>query len=1380
MSDHSRSSRVEDGDAAEANVVQRNEQAFPIVGIGASAGGLEAFGQLLQHLPADTGMAFVLIQHLDPAHESRLAPLLSKGASIPVTEVNDTPVVKPNNAYVIPPNKTMTIVRGQLQLTPRSQGSAPHLSIDCFFRSLAADRQERAIGVLLSGTGFDGTAGLAEIKDAGGITFAQDDKTAKYPDMPLHAVASGCVDSVLSPEGIAAELARMGQHSYLRARATADEPPTPVSSDEVTSYQRILALLRASSGVDLSDYRDQTIRRRIARRMALQRLESLAEYANYLKKNRSELDALYRDILINVTSFFRDAEVFEALKTLVFPEIINSRSAEVPVRIWVPGCSTGQEAYSLGIALLEFLDQAPARPPIQIFGTDISDSGSIDRARAACYPSTIESEVSPERLRRFFVKESGGYRVGKLVRDLCVFAKQNITADPPFSKMDLISCRNLLIYLNSKLQQRIIPTLHYALNPTGFLLLGASESVGRFEDLFKLVDKKCKIHAKNPEVIRPLPYFPAETRLGPAASEPRASSAVRPPGVADLQREADRIDLNRYAPAGVLVNDELEVIQFRGRTRPYLEPPSGEASYDLLRMARENLFLPLRSAIEEARKQHTTIHKKGVQLRDDNKTRRIDLEVTPVTLPGSAHGGFLIHFQEIEPRPEATATGAQPPAPGPSGGQAEVEQLREELAQARHYLQSIIEQQSAANEELKSANEEVLSANEELQSTNEELQTSKEEAQSVNEELRTVNDELQSRNTEIAQTNDDLTNLLSSVGIPIVILGMDMCIRRFTPAATKTLNLVATDLGRPLDRLRLPLNVPDLQELMAEVVVSAIPRERDVRDDQGHAYLLRIHPYRTADNRIDGVTLVLFDIDAIRKAQESVQASRDYAMAIVQSVQNPLLILDADLRVRTASREFCEAFRVSSQEIEGQLFYEMCGGQWDDVNLRKTLSGILPNGTSVELEIERDLHRIGRRNLLINARRLLSQEGTAPLILVMLKDVTDRKQLEARLRERVSEVVEANTAKDQFLAALSHELRTPLTPVLLTASALERRHDLPADVLEALAVLHRNVSMEARLIDDLLDLTRIARGKLKLDLHPQNAFELIKQTMQIFEADINAKRLHVTVDLKADHCEIMADGPRMQQVFWNLIRNAIKFTPDEGHIAVRAFNDEQARLVIQVADTGIGIEADVLPNLFQAFEQGRSNITRRFGGLGLGLAIAKSLVELHRGSIRAESLGANRGATFTVELPVSLEKPRAPVQTREPDAVSPVTPPPASRPLSLLLVEDHKDTADLLEQILKGAGYQVKTASSVATAKQLAANNSFDLVISDLGLPDGSGLDLMKHLRDKHGLKGIALTGYGMEEDVARTREAGFAEHLVKPINFDQLEAAIPRLVQAR
>lgn len=1343
--------------------------------------------QLLRHLPADTGMAFVLVQHLDPKHESQLTSLLSKATSMPVLEAQDQLAVSPNHVYVIPPNTSMSIHQGMLRLAARPQTHALHLPIDEFFRSLAEDHQSQAIGVVLSGTGSDGTLGLGEIKGVGGIAFAQDGKSAKYSSMPLSAIQSGSVDAVLSPEQIAGELARIGHHAYLRPVPPATEAASPVEAED--DYRRIVALLRSSTRVDFTDYRDTTIRRRIARRMAVQKLDALGDYRRYLEGNPAEVEALYRDILINVTSFFRDPEVFEALKAQVFPEITKDKSPEVPIRIWAPGCSTGQETYSLAMALVEFLDERALRLPIQIFGTDISDTASVEVAREGLYPANIESQVSPERLRRFFVKEGSGYRIGKVIRDMCLFAKQNVAADPPFSKVDLISCRNLLIYLSGPLQQRIIPTFHYALNVPGFLLLGASESIGRFTDLFSPADSRSRIFAKTATGPRAYPHF------APEAHAPQALAGKAPgerlPTTSDLQREADRVALGRFAPAGVLVNEELEVLQYRGRTGPYLEPPPGEVNLNLLRMARENLFAELRSAIEEAREKHSAVRREGVPLQGEQGLREIALEVIPIKLPASTRGGFLVFFEEPQTPPAREKSGA-PPAAIAAGGKGtngqlrreneqlrkENEQLRKELAATKEYLETVIDQQGAANEELKSANEEILSANEELQSTNEELQTTKEELSSTNEELVTLNEELRRRNQEVMQVNDDLSNLLSSMKMPIVMLGVDLRIRRFTPAAGKVLGLTPADLGRPITNLRLPLSTADLESLLAEVLSSVAPQEREVQDAQGHWYLMRLNPYRTADNRIDGAVLALLDIDELRGAKERLQEARDYAMAIVETTTQPLLILDTDLRVRSANRSFYRTFQVAPPESVGQQVYNLGNGQWASPKLRVLLEEILPQGTSfVDFEVEHDFPAIGRRTMLLNGHRLETEGHQTQLMLLAFEDVTERRQADQQ-RAKMIEMEATAAAKDQFLASLSHELRTPLTPVLMTTSALEARQDLPVEVQAELAVMRRNIALEAKLIDDLLDLTRITRGKMDLDVQPQSPCELLEHVLGMCRPDIEAKELRVDVDLGckkrcARPC-VMADGPRLQQVFWNLLRNAIKFTPDHGRITVRC-QVMQDRLVIQVADTGMGIEPEVLSRLFNAFEQGTRDTTRQFGGLGLGLAISKAIIEQHRGTIRAESRGKGRGATFTIELPVIPEAERVEAEARRSAAISETEPTSEQPPLRLLIVEDHADTARLLRQLLMTLSHQVEVAHDVTSAKELAGRQGFDLVISDLGLPDGSGAELMTYLKQQYRLKGIALTGYGMENDRARTREAGFVEHLVKPIDFEQLQAAIVR-----
>jgi two-component system CheB/CheR fusion protein len=857
---------------------------FPIVGIGASAGGLEAFSQLLAHLPDNTGMAFVLVQHLDPKHESKLTDLLSKTTRMPIREVTDGMTVCPDQVYVIPPNTNLVIVQGNLRLAPRGEGRAQHLTVDHFFKSLAEDSQAGAIGVVLSGTGSDGARGLEEIKAAGGITFAQDEATARFAGMPQSAARSGCVDFVLSPAEIARELARIGRRPFVAPTWTADPGSAAVTEED--SFRKILALLRVTAGVDFTWYRDTTIKRRITRRMVLHTRESLADYSRLLEHNPEEVEALYNDLLINVTSFFRDPETFEVLKQRVFPEILKGKTSSTPLRIWVPGCSTGQEAYSLAIALLEHLDNNLRPPPIQIFATDLSDTMSLQKAREGLYPETIESEVSTERLRRFFTQEDGKYRISKSIRSLCVFAKQNVAGDPPFSRVDLISCRNLLIYLAPALQKRVIPTFHYALNPIGFLLLGAAESVGPFTDLFDVVDFSHRLYVKKEPAMRQYPHF----------SNYQCPTAAGIPGVlaptvtaADWQREADRTLLGLYAPAGVLVNNNLDILQFRGRTGPYLEPAPGEPSHNLLRMAREGLLEELRVGIDECRRQNSTVRRAGVRLQENGQVREIDLRIIPIKLPAVSEGCFLILFEEGPARKEEAGRVrdetsqdrssfllpgwlrrwfGRTPASAVASPEGAATELNQELASTRDYLHCVIEEKDAANEELKSANEEIQSSNEELQSTNEELTTAKEELQSVNEELTTINEQLQHRNLGLNRLNDDLANLLNSANVPIVILGNDLCIRRFTPVAGKVLNLLPTDVNRPISHITSTLDLDDLEQLLLEVIETVQVREREVQDRDGRWHTLKIHPYRTADNKIDGAVMVLLDIHQAKITQD--------------------------------------------------------------------------------------------------------------------------------------------------------------------------------------------------------------------------------------------------------------------------------------------------------------------------------------------------------------------------------------------------------------------------------------------------------------------------------------------------------------------------------
>ena len=1009
----------------DAASVARDERStvasFPIVGVGASAGGLEAFTQLLKALPLDTGMGFVLVQHLDPEHESALTQILSRATSLPVCDVTNNQAVQPNCVYIIPPDTNLSIAEGMLKLQPRAKTRTPHRPIDAFFESLALDHRERAIGVVLSGTASDGTLGLEAIKAEGGITFAQDD-SAKYDSMPRSAVAAGCVDLVLSPTDIAKELARIAKHPYVgrgeergasRNRRMVTLPrqiltrPSLLSQD---GYAKTLSLLRNHSGVDFSLYKSNTIQRRISRRLVISKQNTLEDYATFLKGNGKELDALCTDVLISVTSFFRNPEAFETLQRDVLPELLK-QPGDDPIRVWVPGCSTGQEAYSIAIAFMESSEKSPRGRNLQVFATDLNEK-LLEKARFGLYPKSLSEEISPERLRRFFIEEQGGYRVSKSLREMVVFARQNLFVDPPFSRMDLISCRNLLIYLGPTLQKKAIPTFHYALKPGGFLLLGASESVGGFTELFEPVDRKYKIYSKK---TSPTPAFhmPANRERGERVSSGRRAFApqVEQPHPADglsseltAQREADRITVNQFAPPGVLVDAEMLVLQFRGSTGAFLEPPVGKASFNVLKMAREGLMLPLRAAINEAKKENKTTRRENVRVKQDGQARAVNLEIIPLkNLPEPC---FLILFEEAD-KAGRTPLREQPAKP-PISKQEEANRIAEletDLSETREYLQAIQEQHEAANEELQAASEEVQSANEELQSINEELETSKEELESANEELTTVNDEMTHRNSELNVLNNDLINFQNSTRLVVLLLGRDLTIRRFSPQAEKQFDLRATDLGRPISHLRHNLvhtddaKTPlDLETLCSEVITTVSEQEREVLDKAGRWHSLRLRPYTTLDHKIDGAVLLLLEIDELKQSEQAVAAARDYAENIVETVRDPLLVLDSKLRVEGANRAFYTAFRVEPADTIGKFIYDLGAKQWDIPRLRELLEKILPQSTSIEeFQVEHEFEQLGHRIMLLNARRILDPQRKTERILLAIEDVTERKTLEEKL-----------------------------------------------------------------------------------------------------------------------------------------------------------------------------------------------------------------------------------------------------------------------------------------------------------------------------------------------------------------------------------------------
>ncbi len=820
----------------------RNEEFF-IVGVGASAGGLEALSSLLKHMALDSA-AVVVVQHLSPKQDNVLPVLLSRSSTYEVLAAEDGIRVQPNKVFVIPPGVDLAILDGTLHLMPlpTSPSRRAPLPIDYFFRSLADDQGSRAVAVVLSGTGADGTLGLRAVKEAGGITFAQDPPTAKFEGMPKSAIESGFADFVLSPEGIAEKLMDISRTGYLTANRTT--PP-----DVQQRLNKLIVLMRTAFGNDLTAYKPTTIERRVERRLALNRIEKLTDYVKYVQSNAEELRQLYKDMLIGVTGFFRDGEPFEALKTRVFPRVLEHKEAGGHIRIWAPACSTGEEAYGLAIALLEFLGDRASDYRLQVFGTDV-DEESVRQARRGLYQQSIEQDVNAERLQRFFVKTDGKYQVARRVRDMVVFSTQNLIKDAPFSRLDLVTCRNLLIYLRPAVQKKVLRILNYSLLPTGFLMLGTSETVGEASEFFTLVDRKNKIYSKRHVASLgslDIAFGVQTTEPARAAEVPATQRATN-----NLTHTVERKIIELYGPPGVVINDDLDVIHIRGRTGPYLEPMPGAPSFNILRLARPALHADLRRAIHEAksRREKVTLE---THLIEGEVNRTVAIEVVPITEPESKAPFLLVLFREPRPPTPASAPADQR---GPQDDERSNE-LERELMVTKEYLQSTIEELESANEELKSSNEELQSSNEELQSTNEELETSKEELQSANEELTTVNEELQNRMTELQLAHDDLHNVLSAIGEAIVIVGLDLRMRRYTHVAEQLLNLVAGDIGRSVSQLNAFVIGERVEDLARRVIEHLAPVDKEVECADRRRYQIRVLPYKTLDHAIKGAVIIL-------------------------------------------------------------------------------------------------------------------------------------------------------------------------------------------------------------------------------------------------------------------------------------------------------------------------------------------------------------------------------------------------------------------------------------------------------------------------------------------------------------------------------------------
>jgi len=1352
---------------------------FPVVGIGASAGGLAAFVELLSAIPADSGMAFVVIQHLDPTHGSMLAEALAPATGMKVAVAVSGMRVEPEHVYVIPPNHDLGLEDDSLVLVPREKSRKPHLAIDFFFRSLAEQRRAQAIGVVLSGSGTDGTEGLRAIKAEGGITFAQDPGTAKFAEMPQAAINAGVVDTGMPIAGLAAELTRLSRHPYLAAAA-----PRETSAQDAGNLEKILALVRSRTGVDFVEYKRATIERRVARRMALREQEDLESYLRLLQTDEAEASALCEDVLIHVTSFFREPAVFEALARDILPRILEQKRPDAALRAWVAGCSTGEEVYSLAISLLESEALKRHPMPIQIFGSDLGER-AVEQARAGIYSETALRDVGEELRRKYFVRLEHGFRISKQVRDLCVFVRHDLARDPPFARLDLVSCRNVLIYFGLALQKRAMATFHYCLNQPGFLVLGRSESIGSYGQFFTAIDRENKIYSRT--ASRSVLHFLPSEKSWPSMPNlllPPATEAQRP--AFDLIKHVDRLLLAKYAPSGVVLNEKFEVVQFRGRTGPWLEPAPGQPQTNVLKMARPGLLVPLKTALAQASKQKSPVRKHGVEVGERGALMRCDIVVIPLTgWPGSKEPLYAVMFEERAPEAEPRA--AKKKVRSKEHATSEVRRLERELEASKEYLQSLLEEHSRVNDELGTANEELISGNEELQSMNEELQTAKEELQSTNEELTTVNDELHSGNLELNLANSDLVNLLNTVEIPIVFLDAQRRIRRFTQQAQNIFNLLPTDIGRPINDIKPKVNAPDLDAHIAWVIENVAMRELEVQDHSGRWYRKQIRPYLAADGKVEGAILSLVDIDVLKRHVEQAEWSRDFAVSIVDAVLVPLVVLDEQLHVISANEMFYGSFGGDHLEMEGRSFFDLGSGAWDIPALRAGLEGLFRSRTPFQdLEVEGDFPRAGHRTMSFAARAVHFNDAK-PMILLSIDDITARKQVDTERKrllgeaQRAREAAEqANRTKDAFLATLSHELRTPLATMLMNAQLLRHAGLGPEKARRASEAIERSANAQSRLIEDLLDVSRIVTGKLSLDMRRLGLLGVVQAALEA--TALLAERKHIRIEATLDPAAgvVSGDSLRLQQVAANLLTNAIKFTPEHGEVKVTLANDGDAAL-LRVSDTGSGIDPDFLPFVFDRFTQQENSSVRRHGGLGLGLSIVKHIVEMHGGSVRAESAGKGMGATFTVRIPLLRD---AGETAARPVALSLVeSQPPASAlsrlsGLRVLVVDDDAETLEAVSEMLRVNGAEVVAARSAADALRAAQEAGLQIIISDIAMPGTDGYSLIRAIRalpapQQAAVPAIALTAAAGPDGRERSLQAGFQEHFEKPVDIGRLARAV-------
>ena len=1331
---------------------------FTIVGIGASAGGLGAFEKFFTAMPADSGMAFVLIQHLDPTHESMTAHLLSRYTSMKVIEAGDQMPVEANTVYIIPPNAYLSVRDRRLYLSEPKLQRGMRLPIDHFLRSLAESQQERAIAIILSGTGSDGTLGVRAVKGEGGIALAQSPETAQYDGMPRSAIATGLMDYVGPIESMADVLVRYNAHAYTGLPAE----PTELDSEEPDLLRSILSVLQTRIKYDFRCYKKGTLLRRIRRRMGLNQIESLEDYLQFMRKHPDEPTLLFRDLLIGVTGFFREAQAFEALEDAI-ARIVDDKAPEQPIRIWVPACASGEEPYSIAMLVSERLHAERKNCPIQLFATDIDDE-SLAIARTGRYPENIAADVSPERLQRFFRHDGNSYRVSKHIRDAVVFAVQNLVMDPPFSRLDLVSCRNLLIYLKPEVQKKVIDLFHFSLNTGGYLFLGNTETIGQQENLFEPVVKKWRLYRRIGAVHRNVTEFPIfpgpQGRVGvrfldrPVLNDP-----------ARLGEFTRGMLLEKFAPASILVDRKQQILYYHGQTGRYFEQPAGPPNEDLMRKVREGLRLRLRGLLHRALHESAGEASAVAELHENDTTRRVRITVNPVKTPAELEGMLVISFEEAG---EVTDLLDGKESGSASDEDALLQQLEHELQSTRDDLQSTIEELETSNEELKAANEEVMSMNEELQSTNEELETSKEELQSLNEELTTVNSQLEENLRELESTNDDLDNLWRNTHIAMVFLDRDFRIKRFTPATSRLFNLIPSDLGRPLSDISCRFDDAGLLTDAGKVLDHLAPLDKEVRADTEADgwYLRRILPYRTQDDRIEGVVITFVEITERKRAAEQFRL-------IVEAAPNAVVVVNSRGQIEFVNVQTEQYFGYDRKELVGKPVEILLPERYRDRHPGHR-DAYFANPQSRSMGEDRKL--FGRR---MDGSEFPVEIGLSPVIaewgtyvLATIVDVTERQRMAQLLLEAKQQAERANQAKSFFLASASHDLRQPLQTLVLLNGVLERKVS-DSGLQDVIRRQDLALASMMQMMNMFLDLCRIDAGSIEPDVTAFPVSVLLERLGSEYakQAQDRGLALHI-VPCTAT---ILSDAGLLYRILQNLVANAIHYTGSGRVLA--GCRRRGGSLRIEVWDTGPGIPADRIDAIFEEFVQLDNPARQADKGYGVGLSIAKHLAQLLRHRLNVRST-PGKCTMFSIEVPLTQ-----PAATVSPDSGGTQFVRYEGKPgARVLVVDDDAGVLASTRQLLESIGLTVIAASGGREALSLIETGVEppELIIADYRLAeDGSGIEVIHRVLDalEQSVPALLLTGDTLPESV-RTLEASGFRVLQKPVEANQLVACMNELLR--